>query len=98
MKQTINLDTFREAFKALRPDNFSYNGLEALYDMLTDLEADTGQEMELDVIALCCDFTESTLQEVAQNYGIELDEVEEYLQDNTFVIQVDEDTVIYQNF
>ncbi len=98
MKQTINLNTFREAFKALRPDNFSYNGLETLYDMLVKLEEDTEQEMELDVIAICCDFTESTLQEVAQNYSITLDEVEEYLHDNTFVIQVDEDTVIYQNF
>ena len=98
MKQTINLHTFREAFQAVRPNNFSYEGLEALYDMLTDLEADTEQEMELDVIALCCDFTESTLQEVAQDYSIELDEVQDYLQQNTFVIQVDEDTVIYQNF
>jgi hypothetical protein len=41
-----------------RSNNFTYEGRQALYNYLTDLEEDTGQEMELDIIALCCEFDE----------------------------------------
>jgi hypothetical protein len=56
MKQTINKYQFAEAFKtAGRGDQFSYRGLDALFDWLEEVE---GEEWELDVIALCCDFSE----------------------------------------
>lgn len=52
MKQTIGKAAFKDAFYAYnRGDNFSPAGLAALYDYLTDLERDTGEEYELDVIA-----------------------------------------------
>ena len=54
MKQTINEYQFKEAFQSSRPNNFSYEGLTALYDYLEQYEEDTGQEIELDVIGLCC--------------------------------------------
>jgi hypothetical protein len=41
-----------------RENNFTYEGLGALYDYLTDIEEAIGEEIELDVIALCCEFTE----------------------------------------
>lgn len=72
MKQTINLYNFRDAFQAMRPNNFSYEGLRALFEYLEDLEDDTGEEIELDVIAICCDFTEyESLQEFQECYGAE---------------------------
>lgn len=46
MKQTVNFSMFCDQFRAIRPDNFSYNGLKALYDYLEDIE-----DYELDVIA-----------------------------------------------
>jgi len=58
MKQTINFSDFYDAFQAIRPDNFSYDGLRALYNWLEDYADDTGEDYELDVIALCCDFCE----------------------------------------
>lgn len=58
MKTTVNRYQFHHAFETTRPDNFTYNGLKALFNYLEDLEADTGEEIELDVIALCCDYTE----------------------------------------
>ena len=58
MKQTINEYQFKDAFQKCRPNNFSYEGLTALYDYLEQYEEDTGQEIELDVIAICCEFTE----------------------------------------
>ena len=55
----------------------------------------TGEEQELDVIALCCDFSEDTWQNIADNYSIDLshceddeeraEAVEEYLSDNTWL-------------
>ena len=69
MKQTINEYQFKDAFQSSRPDNFSYEGLTALYDYLEQYEEDTGQEIELDVIGLCCDFTEyDSLEEFQKEY------------------------------
>lgn len=96
MKQTINFSQFYDAFQAIRPDNFSYEGLRALYDWLEDYADDTGEDYALDVIALCCDFTEyESLEELQDNYsGIES---LEDLCDNTIVIQAGE-RIIIQNF
>ena len=58
IKQTVTESDFRDAFQAIRPDNFSYEGLGALYDYLENLSDDIGDDIELDVIALCCDYTE----------------------------------------
>jgi hypothetical protein len=54
MKTTIYKSDFIEAFQDVRPDQFSHAGLSALYDFFEDC----GQEIELDVIAICCEFTE----------------------------------------
>jgi hypothetical protein len=87
---------FKDEFKAIRPDNFTNEGLSALYEWLTELEEDTGEPMELDVIAICCDFSEEPLQDVLDNYRLE--SLEE-LQDNTMVIAVlDNGNVVYQVF
>ena len=71
MKQTINLHQFRDAFKAIRPDNFSYEGLEVLFDWFESLDDDCGTETELDVIAICCEFSESTPGEIIDDYSLE---------------------------
>ena len=107
MKKTVDIYEFRADFQSLRPNNFSYEGLGVLFDMLESYEQDTGEEFEFDVIAICCDFTESTAQEVAQDYQLNIeqdeyesaedyaerlaDEVEEYLSDNTMAQRFDVD-------
>ena len=70
MKTTVSKTDFIDAFKKLRPDNFSYDGLVALYDYLDDFEEDTDEEIELDVIAFCCDYTEyKDLEEYKKSYS-----------------------------
>jgi hypothetical protein len=69
MKQTINESQFRDAFKSIRPDNFSYAGLGELFDWIEQIDEECGTETELDVIALCCDFSEYTLPELKTEYG-----------------------------
>lgn len=60
MKKTISEYDFINAFKqnSERKDTFSYYGLKALYEYLEQYEDDTGEEMELDVVAICCEYTE----------------------------------------
>ena len=58
MKQTINEYQFKRAFETTRPNYFSYEGLTALYEYLKEYEEGTGEEVELDVVGLCCDYTE----------------------------------------
>jgi hypothetical protein len=74
MKQTINSTQFHDAFhKAGRGTQFSYEALEVLFNYFEQLEGDTGQEIELDVIAICCEFNESEPNEIANDYNIALE-------------------------
>jgi len=76
MIQTINLSQFRDAFRSMgRQDQFSYEGLGALFDFLEEVVPD----FDLDVIALCCEYSEETIEQIADSYGLELppDETEE---------------------
>jgi hypothetical protein len=100
MKQTINFHDFRDAFlKCGRINNFSRDGLNVLFDYLTQLEEDTGQELEMDVIALCCDYNESSAQTIIQEYNLEPDtDVEEYLLDQGAYCGATDGTFIYSNF
>ena len=94
MKQTINEYQFKDAFQSSRPNNFSYEGLTALYDYLEQYEEDTGQEIELDVIGLCCEFTEYDSLEDFQkeHYDEEIgdcyEDIEE-IEDETIVIKIE---------
>ena len=99
MKQSVNFSNFCDAFQSHgRNDSFTYAGKRALFDYLEQYEEDCQEEIELDVVALCCEYSEheSALVCVEDNgYDVVSDEdvdedVEEaalaYLQDNTSVI------------
>jgi len=94
---------FTAAFhNAGRGDNFSYAGLCALYDWLEDLEADTDTKIELDVIALCCEFSEyGHLGEVWRAYKTDPtphpEKIREWLEDQTIFIEFN-GGVIIQDF
>jgi hypothetical protein len=69
----INFEDFVDKFKFMgRENQFSYKGLRALYDYLTELEQDINKPIELDVIALCCDYTEYNINDyLNDNYTTE---------------------------
>jgi len=71
MKKTISAYDFTQAFTDMnRSNNFSYGGLKALFNYFEEYEEDTGEEVELDVIAICCEYTEySDVQEFAGAYS-----------------------------
>lgn len=106
MKQSINVYQFHDAFINMdRKENFSYAGLIALYDYLTNLEDDLGEELELDVIALCCDYSEHDLNDLQREYGNyngqqweSMEAALEWFEERTTIILVDDDRVIIQVF
>lgn len=99
MKQTINQYYFRQAFHDMgRGNQFSYFGLNALYFALEELEDDTGKEIELDVIALCCDFTEyGDLKTFNKEYDQECETIED-VSELTWVIPIGGESFIIQQY
>jgi hypothetical protein len=94
--QEINEADFISAFKSIRPENFSYEGLKSLYGYFEELSDD--QNIEFDVIAICCDFTEyDSLAEFNRDYGQNFSDVEEIF-DHTQVIMIDNEKFIIQNY
>ena len=96
MKTTVNQSEFIDAFHRYdRYDQFGYDALVSLFDYLEQMEEDTGEEMELDVIALCCDYSVDSVADIASNYNIDIADMDddearsavlEYLQHNTTVV------------
>jgi len=79
MKRTINeyefLRTFEEWTANDRNTQFSREALIEIFDYLEAYEEDTGEEVELDVVAICCSFTEyDSLREAASMYDIDLND------------------------
>ena len=109
--QSINsVYQFEAAFKeAGRSEQFSWDGFKALFDYLNNLSDDIGQPIELDVVALCCDYTEDSYSNIAKDYSIKLTNAEDedqakqividYLQDNTsYVGEGEDDNLVYTVF
>ena len=113
MKTTVSEYEFYDAFRKIRPDNFSAIGLHLLWQYFEDYEEDTGDEIELDVIAICCEYSEAHITEIADDYGIEIDadgldedealekiydEVRDYLQEHTTIVGESGETFVYADF
>jgi hypothetical protein len=108
MKTTVNFSEFRDIFQQIRPDNFSYQGQKILFYYFEEYEESTGEEIELDVIAICCDFSEDSFENIADQYGIELDlemdedyqkqQVIEHLEGEGAYLGDSINGIIYRNF
>lgn len=99
MKTTITYNEFIDAFESSDTYryNFSREALYVLFDYLEGLEHETGEEMEFDMVAIACDFTEyASLAEFNESYGTEYKTWEDVYEVAT-VISVD-DGAIVQNF
>jgi hypothetical protein len=107
MIQTISVYDFVAAFRGLdRADQFSREGLHALFDYMEEADPNA----ELDVIALCCDFSEDTVEDIAANYGLEFSSIEDgdtdgerehvraYLEENTTIVAETANGFLYAQF
>jgi len=65
----VNFSRFCDQFSRMgRADTFSYEGKKVIFDYLEE----AGGDIELDVIALCCEYEESDLLEIVENYSLDL--------------------------
>lgn len=114
MKQTINQYDFRNAFLQMdRGNQFSYEALSLLFDWFEQYEDDTGEEIELDVIAICCEYSESHYSDIIGDYvtdicdhlaedateNEQIEYIRNWLSDNTLLIGESSDGVfVFQQF
>ncbi len=111
MIKTITLYDFIEAFRTMgRGNQFTHAALELIFDYIEEYEQETGEQIELDVIALCCEWSESTPEEIIEQYdtdinteGMTEDEIAaavyEWLNDETQVAATtDYGTLVYVQF
>ena len=109
MKLTIeNASQFRDEFRQCgRADQFSYEALGLLFDYFEEIDPD----YELDVIAICCEYSEDSVEQIAESYGLEFSSIEEgdtdgerdhvlaYLQEHTSVVGVTPSgSIVYAQF
>lgn len=110
MKSTVSVYDFRQAFyNCGRGGQFSYEALGLIFDYFEECEDSCDSEIELDPIAVCCEFTEDTWESIADNYSIDtsdcededdgLQAVEEYLLDRTSLVGITSDKqIVYSDF
>lgn len=98
MIEVVTESQFIDRFRKIRPTNFTYEGLQALFEYLEQYEDDTGEEIELDVIGLCCEFYQyDNLKEFQDDYGKDYECIED-IENETMVVPVDEESFIIRQF
>ena len=110
MKQTVNFRDFKNSFDNLRPDNFSVDALQIMFEYFENYERDIGEEIEFDPIGICCVYVEEYPHEIVHNYKLEkdidgMDQEElikflsEYIEESAIFIGItDNGSFVYQQF
>jgi len=98
IKQNVNFSMFLDSFSDSYKDNFTYKGKRALFDYLEQLSEDLGEDIELDTVGLCCEYSEyENLEELQGNYS-DIETMED-LENHTQVIRIeDSEAFIIQNY
>lgn len=102
MKMNVDFSMFVSAFESAgRGNQFSYEGKQALFRYLSYMEDNLGEEINLDIIELCCEYSEYSGVELLRDFEHLLDGDEgeneekietiiERLADETEVIPIEE--------
>ena len=108
--KTFSAYELQEEFRKMDRDYFSIPGYQAILDLFEETDCDTNTE--LDVIAICCDFTEESPEYIYDNYDniddiadckdedgeIDTDKLMDALNYRTWAILLDNGNILYQNF
>lgn len=92
MKTQVSKSDFCQRFVQMgREENFSWEARELLFDWLEEMDPNS----EIDVIAVCCEYAESSAREIADDYmgggDFETEDnlneaVRDYLENNTTLV------------
>lgn len=65
----MSFSQFVDNWPTSRKEQFSYDALRAIFDYLEEYEESTGEKVEFDPIAICCEWSEAeSAIEAAQQY------------------------------
>ena len=93
--KSLNKYELQNEFRAYDRDYFSLEGYAAILEMFEDL----GNDSELDVIAICCEFNEEDEEYIRKYYDIpEDEEILDYLSERTWCQELDNGNFLYQQF
>ena len=96
-----------------RSENFTPAGVRVLFDYLEEISEGSGEDSKLDIIELCCEYSEDSFEDIAANYRIDLTDragetiedneeikriVLDHLNNNTVVCGVTSTTAVYAAF
>ena len=108
MKTTVSMREFVSTIEEIRPNNFSREALEALFEYFEEIEESCGIESEFDPIAICCEFSEDSFENIADQYGIEIDlseddeekkqQVIDFLQSEGVYVSDSDNGIVYRQF
>ena len=88
-----NARDVKERFLAFGRDSYPLEVYQAILDYEEELAEGIGQSHSLDVIAWCCDISETTLESKADEDDLyTLDELADRLRDETTILFADEST------
>jgi hypothetical protein len=86
--ETLNTSQIANALRQDQYAAWSHEGARALAEYLEELAENMGEPMELDVVAIRCDFSEyASIEDVIKEYE-DIKDLED-LRDNTTVIEFD---------
>ena len=89
--------------------SWSVEGAEALFEYLDEMSDDTGEPIEFDLVGLRCDYSEDTVDELIDQYDIDVSDAEgdedektdivrDYLERNTAIVGETSDGFVYAVF
>ena len=108
--KTFDAYELRHEFEKMDRDYFSIEGYQALLDLFE--ECDCGKNTDLDVIAICCEFTEEDAGYIQDQYdnieefaacqdedgNIDEDALMDALNYYTWAVKLDNGNILYQDF
>jgi hypothetical protein len=94
-----NGDELRHEFQSFgRGEQFSRQGFDALYEYLSDLSEDIGRDIQLDVIALCCEWSEyDSIEKACDQYSDDIQTLDD-LNDHTLLLFLDNGGLMVRDF
>jgi len=97
MIKRLTVDDFRQDFVNYNRNYYSYEAYQAMFDYYNDID----ENMELDVIAICGEWTEYDKDELMSDYGNGFDDFErtlDYLHSRTLVFELDNGNYLVEAF
>lgn len=91
--QQVNFSQFCDSFSDSYKNNFTYEGKKALFEYLEQLSEDMGEDIELDTIALCCEYNEYRDIEEIKGVYPNIKDIED-LRNYTQIIEYDNGIII----